>query len=294
LREAAFAGVACGCGAALIWAGQASVSAYGVRGTFTALDVTALRVMVAGTLVLMLIGRRIGATVQRLGVWRSVALALGAGAPYPLLSISGLQYSTVPHAAAILSGCVPLFAALLTWLLMGQAVSRRWAAGFALVAAGLIAVVQPYDAPPAPDYVLGDSLFALAALGFAAFGVLARRWQVGALEATGVATSFSLLYVPVYLALFVPAEPQWEAAGIMLQAVYQGLLAAIVAVVLYLKSTETLGPERAALFVAAVPGAAVLIGALVVGDVPAPTELVGIAMLSTGIVLCLRRPRPGS
>ena len=101
---------------------------------------------------------------------------------------------------------------------------------------------------------LGDAMFALGGLFWASYTIGSRVWRVEPLHATAVVGVLSMaLYIPGY-AWFAGADlvdAPWR--EIVIQAVFQGVLSAIVALLFYTRAVAILGAARGAVFAALVP-----------------------------------------
>jgi drug/metabolite transporter (DMT)-like permease len=71
----------------------------------------------------------------------------------------------------------------------------------------------------------------------------------------------------------------------LIQVLAQGLFAGAGAIYLFTRSVFLLGTGRAALFPALVPGFTLLIGFLVLGDIPSLAQLLGFAIVLIGFRL---------
>jgi drug/metabolite transporter (DMT)-like permease len=76
---------------------------------------------------------------------------------------------------------------------------------------------------------------------------------------------------------------------VVFQALFQGLGVAIVALALYAWAIRALGDAVASLFMPLVPVFAVLLGVVVLGEVPEPVQVVGMAGVTLGMALATRR-----
>jgi drug/metabolite transporter (DMT)-like permease len=133
----------------------------------------------------------------------------------------------------------------------------------------------------------GDLLFVLSSVMWAAFGLLAGRWRVRAVEATASIAILSLLGSPIW-AMLVPMR-LWNAslAAVALQAAYQGLLVGVLATFLYMRVVALLGSVRAALFLPLVPIVTALTGAILLGEIPSALEIAGMLLVVAGMALAL-------
>lgn len=287
-RRRALVGLACGLAAALIWGGQISVSAYGVRATLQALDITALRVAMAGLLMLPFVLRSDPLRLCGIGWRRGLVLSLCAGAPYSLLSVGGLYFAPAAHNAVIISGLTPLLAAALAVLWLHFRPPPLHAAGLALIIVGVVCIGwQGLASRGLGDTWIGDLLFLGGALLMAGYTVALRRWGIEPLLGTAVIAVLSLLYLPIYFTTVESRIPEATLAEVLLQAVYQGVLAAVVSLVLYTRAVAALGAAYAAVFLALVPALATLIAIPALGELPAPLEWTGMLVVTAGMLLTL-------
>ena len=105
-----------------------------------------------------------------------------------------------------------------------------------------------------------------------------------------ILTVFSLIYAPVHAVLF--GYRDMIAAGLsenLLQAVLQGVLAGAAGIYLFTRAVELLGPGRAAVFPALVPGFAMAIGFIFLGEIPTAVQFAGFAVVMVGFALVQRR-----
>jgi drug/metabolite transporter (DMT)-like permease len=138
----------------------------------------------------------------------------------------------------------------------------------------------------------GDLLFASAGTAWAVFTVLLKRWKIDPMAGTAAVCVLSALFViPGYL---LWANPDRLVAigfeALAAQIVVQGLLAGAVAVVAYGKAVASLGAGRAAVFPALVPALSLMIGVPVTGELPTAPQLIGLGVVSIGLLLALDLP----
>lgn len=265
-----------------IWSGFALVSRIGGTSVLTGLDITALRFGTAAVLLLPALSMRGGVGLP---AGRLAALALFGGLGYSLLVYSGFAYAPAVHGAILLSGLLPFEVAAFAWLLLDERPSaRRWL-GLGIIAAGVACLGTDVLRGDAETW-RGDLLILGASLCWALYTVLARRWTVAPWDATiGVALLAALVYLPIYV-FFLPkqlaAAPWSLIAG---QAVYQGIIVVIVAMILYMKAAERMGPTRLGTFMALVPAISGLAAVPLLGEPLTGWLLGGLALVSGGAYL---------
>jgi drug/metabolite transporter (DMT)-like permease len=272
--------------AMLIYASQFVLSRWSMQRTLSLWDLAALRFTVAGLLSLPIVIRRRPAGAV---AWRRIAvLSVAAGAPYTLIMYAGLTLAPASHGAVIITGAAPVFATLLAWLWLGERPSPSKALGLALIVIGLTLVGWP-ELVAGGSAWLGDALFIVAAVLWALFTVGVRRWRIDPLPATAAVWVLALPYVPVYAVMAGGRVLDAPRGEVVFQALFQGLGVAIVALALYAWAIRALGDAVASLFMPLVPVFAVLLGVVVLGEVPEPVQVVGMAGVTLGMALATRR-----
>lgn len=296
----------------LIWVSFILVARGSARASLTPFDIAWLRFAFSGLVVLPLAWRYRHALVQglagaagagaaggdaaaqrRVALSRALALGLTGGVAYSLLAYSGFFLAPVSHAAVLLPGSLPLWSALGALLLLGERLTLPRVAGLALILAGGAAVAggSLLEALAGGATWRGDALFMAASMTWALYGVLCRRWRVGALQATAaVALVAFVLAVPAYpVAVLVGALAsriaQASLVEIAFQAVYQGGLSMLVAGVAFTQVVAHYGPVRTTMFTAIVPPLAALAAVPVLGEPLAATALLGLACVTLGLLV---------
>jgi drug/metabolite transporter (DMT)-like permease len=294
--RAQWLGILCGLLTAIIWGVQSVVSRHAMLIDLTPADVTILRFTSAAAVLLPWALRHMRPfPVGSLGWPRAWVMALLIGPLYSLILVGGAAFAPALHSSIISPGLIPVFTALLIFLVTGERAGRMRLIGLGIIVLGIGIFSRDALAmtPSRPDAWIGDLLFVLIAFLWAIFGLLARRWGVSSLEVTAASC---LLSVPL-LAIVALALPihmsRAPFAELLLQALYQGVLVGVVALYLYARSVATLGAARATLFLPLVPVATAAASALLLAEVPSPTEIVGMAIVVSGMLIAFRSPSVG-
>ncbi len=294
--RAQWLGILCGLLTAIIWGVQSVVSRHAMLIDLTPADVTILRFTSAAAVLLPWALRHMRPfPVGSLGWPRAWVMALLIGPLYSLILVGGAAFAPALHSSIISPGLIPVFTALLIFLVTGERAGRMRLIGLGIIVLGIGIFSRDALAmtPSRPDAWIGDLLFVLIAFLWAIFGLLARRWGVSSLEVTAASC---LLSVPL-LAIVALALPIHMARApfveLLLQALYQGVLVGVVALYLYARSVATLGAARATLFLPLVPVATAAASALLLAEVPSPTEIVGMAIVVSGMLIAFRSPSVG-
>lgn len=238
-------------GTLIVWTAFVLVSRLGGKSALTPFDVLALRLIVAG-LVLLPFAASLPA-----GAWRDRRLwflSLLGGMIYCLICYGAYKFAPAAHGAILLSGTQPFLVAVIVWLIAGTRPTRLRLVGLAGIAAGVACAAVPHFMSWQPQTLVGDLLMVVSSVIWAWYTVLAQRWGFGPWVLTRAVALFSaLVYLPLYT-LFLPkalAATPWSM--IVLQGAFQGIGATILAMLLYLKAIACLGAERTTALLAMVP-----------------------------------------
>jgi len=286
--QGAFYGLAAVC----IWAGFIVVSRLGVRTSLTPWDVAALRFGVAGLLLLPHLWSK-GLALDRLGWTGVAAIIAGCGAPMVLLVNVGLLFAPAAHGGALFPGVMPLMVAILAAAFLNEPFTPPKTFGLALIVIGAIGVVWITGGGVGTRQNIGHALFLGAGFVWACYTVAMRRARLDGLHAAAIAAVGSLvLYLPAYA--FVAGTSVFRAPplDVALQAIVQGVLTAVVALLLYGRMVSLLGATGGAAFVALTPAMTALMGVPVLGEWPSATDWVAIAAISAGVYVVSAGPLP--
>jgi drug/metabolite transporter (DMT)-like permease len=282
-RHATALGVACGAGAALFWALGFVAARQGVTSGLSPLVIALHRFAWPGLALLPLVAKNNFADLRILGLPRAAALAVFGGLPLALLSYVGYVLVPLGHGAVIQPSCAALGGLALARLVLKEPLPPRRILGAAAIVVGLLVIGAEALQTIGAHGLFGDFLFVAAGSFFAVFGVLLRRWRIGAIRAAAVTSVLSLAGLPILLFSFgnMLAAGFYENA---MQAIVQGALAGAGAIYLFTRSVVYLGASRAVLFPSLVPPFTLLIGYLTIGEAPSASQLVGLLI----VLACFR------
>jgi drug/metabolite transporter (DMT)-like permease len=274
-------GIACGAGAALFWALGFVAARQGVTSGLSPLVIALHRFVWPGFALLPLVAKNNFADLRMIGLPRAAALALFGGLPLALLSYVGYVLVPLGHGAVIQPSCAALGGLVLARLVLKEPLPARRIAGAVVIVIGLAVIGAEALQTIGAHGLLGDLLFVAAGSCFAIFGVLVRRWRLGAIRAAAITSVLSLAGLPIFLVSFdnMLAAGFYENA---MQAVVQGALAGAGAIYLFTRSVILLGASRAVLFPSLVPPFTLLIGYLTIGEAPSISQLAGLVIVIAG------------
>jgi drug/metabolite transporter (DMT)-like permease len=224
-------------------------------------------------------------------VRRILVMGATAGLGFALFAYNGFALAPAAHGAVLLPGALPFVTAVLAWAWLGETPTGRRVLSLAVVAAGII-LLAGSGFVAAPGAWRGDILFFIATSSYAVFIVLVQRWRVTAIQATAaVALGAAPFYLPVWWLALPSAigEAAWQ--EVVFQGVYQGLIAMVLASLLYTRALVALGSTTVSLFTAVVPALAALAAWPVLDEPLGLGALIGVLLVTGGMALGVRRGR---
>jgi drug/metabolite transporter (DMT)-like permease len=293
----------------LIWTFFIIIARASASHSLLPLDIAFLRILGAGSVLLpwgwwlMRDDRRSGADKgSLLGLsplpLRITALAgLFGSLLYAMLAYAGFFFAPAAHASVLMPGSLPLWTALLAWLLLDIPIDKSRGIGLACILLGDVMVggaslLKAFDGG---DVWKGDLLFMSAACCWAVYTVLVRHFELHAVRATIAITAFSCLsFVPLYgLAAWnawVPSHlgqaPMYE---VLFQAVYQGLGSVVISGITFNMMVRHYGPVRSTMLTALVPGLSALGAVLLLGEPMHLNLIAGLGLVTCGILFGVRK-----
>ena len=269
----------------MIWGAHSSVSVSGLRAGFDSFDIAAARVLGAALgIIPILLARGISVvpTIQQI-IW----LTLGAGVPFGLLNVAGLQFSPISHTGAISLGCVPLITAFIANRFFGDRISLSHFIALGILLAALVVIWSAH--PFEWIHLLGDLCFFGSACLWASYGLNLRRWNLKSMQGVIAITLGSLPYLIWY---FLAREQTFlsDLDQGMLQVMYQGFIVGVLAVLIYGKVLEFIGPMMGTMFLAFSPFLIPFMAFLILGDPIDLGDVAGLALVVVSMIIAFWRP----
>lgn len=265
------------------WSGFNIVSRFGSKGVFTPFDLAAMRYGISGMLTLPFFLKYVPPRE-----WpRYMVLAVFGGLGYGLLVYSGFSFAPSAHAGVFVNGGIPFWTVVIVAVMARFHIARHTVFALFLSTCGLLLIgFDSLFGSHDQNEWIGDALFLAAALSWAIFGLLMRRWQIKPhLGIFGIASFALLFYLPVYL-LYLPKTLQYASWGdITLQCVYQGIVAALVAAGMYSYANQKIGACQASMMLALVPAVSAIGAFFILDEKLSLTIMLGIFIVSAGAIL---------
>ena len=279
----------------VIWGGSFILIDYAVEG-LPPITVVALRVVLAAVVLLVVLRWR----GQRLPTDRAALQAyviggtLGVSAPFVLIAWG--QTHIPGGLAAILNAMVPIWGAVIAHLATDdEKLTVRRGVGVMLGFGGVLVVIGP-DALGRAGFgsaalVLGQLAVVLAALGYAAGSVYSKRFArmgIAPLPTSiGNLLVASITLVPIAAIVdkpwtLAPGGALWISLGAV---VALAIFATALAFILFFRVLASAGATNTQLVTYLIPVSAIVLGALVRGELVEVSDLYGMALIATGLAV---------
>ncbi|MCA0399861.1 MAG: DMT family transporter [Proteobacteria bacterium] len=257
----------------------------GVTSGLTPFDIALFRYGIPALLVLPILWRN-GLLPEGSNPWLAGVLVAGSGLPFGLMVMSGATFAPVAHMGAIMPSSTPLMVAVMSVLLLGERLSRLRILGFLVVVAGIMMVVRQAFDVTWPGAWRGDLLFLGAAILWALSTIALRKLGLTPWHMVAVVSFWSGLgAIALWFANGAHDFSAVPRTALLLQLVWQGILAGFLAMYAYGLAVRHLGPTNATLWGAIMPGTVAFAGYVTLGEPVAMLTMAGIALTSLGMIL---------
>ncbi len=247
----------------------------------------ALRVLIAGLVLLPLIAQRRQLALLRQHAWQLLWVGfVSAALPFTLLAYSSLELTA--GSTSILNATVPIFAAVIGFSVYAEKLDGRRVAGVALGFVGVVVLVGlPAGGAPPPLLSVLAGLAAAVSYVFAANFAKRRLTGMPAL----VFVSGSQLGAAVFLLPLMPAFPPPQTPGGLVIAAVLALavLSTSLAFIIYFQLIREVGPTRTLTVTYLIPVFAIGWGALLLGEQLTLGMLLGGGLVLLGVALANSR-----
>lgn len=202
-----------------------------------------------------------------------------------LCYIASLNFTTIAHSLA-LTYTSPIFVTLFTRLFLKEPIARRKYVGVVITVIG-IAVLAGFEPQFTPRMMVGDALALGSAVAFGLYSVAGRsqreRYPLFT-YASGVYGIAALWMLPLALGSYAPPP---SLAGPALSILALGVLPLGLGHTLYNAALRHTHPTYVNLIATQEVTGGVLLGVLLLGEIPSVQSLIGAAVMLAGIALVL-------
>lgn len=219
------------------------------------------------------------------------------GLMFALLAYAGFFFAPAAHASVLMPGSLPLWTTLLMWLFLREqiGVHRAIGLGFILMGDVLVGGASLFKAFEGGDVWIGDLMFVCASISWSAYSVTVRRFGLDAARATMAITAFALVsFVPLFTLLVQLnilsshfSQASWS--EILLQVAFQGVGSVAVSGITFTQMIRSFGPVKSTMITALVPGLSALGAVIILGEPMSWNLMVGLALVTCGILFGVRQ-----
>jgi drug/metabolite transporter (DMT)-like permease len=269
------------------WAGFNIISRMGTNSALTPLDLAALRFGVAGFVTLPLfIGVLRRSDLQQ--ILRFCVVAFFGSLGYALAAYTGFSFAPVAHGGVLINGGIPFATTLIAWIFLKHVPHGRNLLALLIALAGiiLISIASFTQAEAGSRQWIGDLAFFYAAISWATAGLLMRKWHMKPIDTTAMMVGLSaVVYLPVYVLFLPKALHLVSTEALLLQGIYQGVIAATMSGIFYNYANHTIGPHKASLMLALTPGVSAILAVPLLGETLTAVTIAGVVLVTAGAVL---------
>lgn len=271
-----------------IWSGWITISRYGVHTRLQPADITLLRYWTALVVVSPLV---VCYSWRRFRLWQYLLVGLGVGFPYTMLSFYALKVLRAAHAGVLVNGMLPVLGAVAAWLLFRQRLAAHRYAAIGLIFIANVAMTG--GSVFSFDSVFGIVLLLAAAVCYTGhmtgLRLCSMRWQDAVVVVPVVNV---VLFTPLWF-LFPTGFAEASLQDMVVQAVYQGIVVNVLALICVAYAIRHLGTITVALLMSLVPVTTALLAWAMLGEALSFWEMIGIAGCSAGLLWYAWEPKPG-
>ncbi|EGQ9220051.1 DMT family transporter [Vibrio parahaemolyticus] len=194
--------------------------------------------------------------------------------------------TTTASSMALITSLVPLISVFLSVPLLGKSVSMLSIVGGVISLGGLAFMLGHGDVTYFlhQDMTQGDSLMLLAALVYAAYCVLLKRWKMPF-------NSLTLVYMQGFFSVIM-LTPLWLSSEQLLPSqealpliAYAGIAASIFAPLMWVKAIDLIGADSSAMFMNLMPVVSVALASTLLGEEIHVYHIIGGLMVISGVIL---------
>ncbi len=217
---------------------------------------------------------------------------------FSMCMLFGMTHSSA-LAAGVIMAAIPAVVALLSWLLLGERVHPRVAAGIAFAIAGiaLVAFAHNEDGELASGSLIGSVLLFGAVTCEALYVVLGKKLSASIapkrisaiinLWGLALVTPLAIWQVPSFAYAFIP-QSSW-----LLLVVY-AIAASVITVWLWMTGLKHVAASSAGIFTVFLPISAAAVGVLAYGETFTGVQFCAFALALVGVVLATLPGRAGA
>jgi len=271
-------------GIAVFFFSTSSVLVRWAAESLTAYEIAAGRLLLAGCMVLSVALVRREA-LPSIYAWPMLIVVGLVAALHFGAYIASLEFTTIAHSLAIVY-TAPIFSALLSWRILGEALRPHQWLGVVIAVVG-VAIMAGFEPQFDGRMLIGDMLALVSAVTFAIYSIAGRRQR----QRMSLLIYAGAVYLIGGIWLTPLAALNFSRGGYTLTAVLSVVALAALPLglghTLYNAALRRMRATTVNLVATQEVTGGVLLGALLLNEIPSPLTLVGIVVTLCGIILVL-------
>ena len=269
-----------------IWAVFLLGTRFAVNGNFKVEEVLLLRLMTAA-IVTIPIMIKLGVVLRGQGFLGTLMLTLGGSAIFPYIIAEGLYYASVSDAGALASGTLPFWAALFAFLILGERPNKFKMLGLALILTGalFVGLWKIFNVSQTQEWK-GHILFLLAACLWSIYSVYYRKSGLSPVHGLVIGLFWGSVFTLPLIFIFGDINfAEKTITELSSMAFLQGILIAVLALVLYSVAVREIGAAQTAAFGALTPLLSLTGGIILLNEAIFFTTIFGIILVTIGVLM---------
>ena len=256
-------------------------------------DVVVVRWGVAAAVTLPLLVLHFARLSRDPGWWKAAVLGIVGGAPFGLLVTTGVAGAPVVHGAAMTPGVALIWGSLLSYFALREPLGWTRLGGLAVALAGLIVLVWP-ELLTGEAHWWAEAAYIGAGVLWGSFTVALRGWRIGALDGAMLASVFTLPWLAGYILVFGSNVPSLPVPYTIGQAIYNGMIFNVLAVMLYAWGISRLGAIAGVAAMPLMPVFGALMEWAILDRAPHIMSYAGMALITAGVAVAILHGRGDS
>ena len=279
-------GVLTAVAAVTIWAIFLVNTKFAVSSNFSVEEVMTLRLVTASVVTLPFM-IKLGVVLRGQSFVSTMMIALMPSAVAPYIISTGLFYAPASDSGALAPGTLPFWAALFSFLLIGERPSKLRLLGLFAIFVGALSIgLLQMLIGSNSDTWKGHLLFLLGACLWAIYTIYFKQSGLKPIQGLVVGLFWGTVFlVPI---LFMTGEVSFSnisAQEIVWVCLLQGVLIGVLAMILYSIAIQCLGAAQTAAFGALTPVLALFGGIVFLGETITTGGVIGIFFVAIGVIL---------
>ena len=272
--------------AVAIWAVFMVNTGFAISSNFSVEEIMTLRLVTASVVALPFM-IKLGVVLRGQSFVGTMMIALTPSAVAPYAISAGLFYASASDSGALAPGTLPFWAALFSFLLIGEKPSKFRLIGLLAIFIGALSIglMQMLDSSNSETWK-GHLLFLLGAFLWAIYSIYFKQAGLRPVQGLVVGLFWGTLFlVPI---LFMTGEVSFSKASleeIVWVCLVQGVIIGVLAMILYSIAIRCLGAAQTAAFGALTPVLALFGGIVFLGETITAGVVVGIFLVAIGVIL---------